>query len=90
VVDAYQGKGIGKTLLWLAAYSAIERGIRAFQMYTLGDNAKVHHLLEDLGARPVTSAGSTEEFHVPLPEDPHALEGTPAPLVLRAAAQGHL
>lgn len=90
VADAYQGKGIGKTLLWLAAYSAIERGIKAFQMYTLGDNATVHHLLEELGAHPVESAAGTQEFRVPLPEDPHALEGTPAPLVLRAAARGHL
>lgn len=90
VVDAYQGKGIGKTLLWLATYSAIERGIRAFQMYTLGDNAKVHHLLEDLGAQPVSADSGTQEFLVPLPADPHALEGTPAPLVLRAAAQGRL
>ncbi len=90
VVDDYQGKGIGKTLLWLAAYSAIERGVRAFQMYTLGDNAAVHHLLEDLGARPVSSESGTQEFHVPLPEDPNDLEGTPAPLVLRATAEGRL
>lgn len=88
VVDAFQGKGIGKTLLWLAAYSAIERGIRAFQMYTLGDNAKVLRLLEELGAHAVASESGTKEFRVPLPEDPHALEGTPAPLVLRAVAEG--
>lgn len=88
VVDAFQGRGIGKTLLWLAAYSAIERGIRAFQMYTLGDNAKVLRLLEELGAHAVASESGTKEFRVPLPEDPHALEGTPAPLVLRAVAEG--
>lgn len=88
VVDAFQGRGIGKTLLWLAAYSAIERGIRAFQMYTLGDNAKVLRLLEELGAHAVGSESGTQEFRVPLPEDPHALEGTPAPLVLRAVAEG--
>jgi GNAT superfamily N-acetyltransferase len=90
VADAYQGKGIGKTLLWLAAYSAIERGVRAFQMYTLGDNAKVQRLLEELGARPIASDSGTQEFRVPLPEDPDTLDGTPAPLVLRAAAQGRL
>ncbi len=90
VVDAYQGQGVGKTLLWLAAYTAIERGIRAFQMWTLGDNVKVKHLLEEMGAVPGRTESGTQEFRVPLPEDAHALEGTPAPLMLRAVAQGRL
>jgi len=90
VIDEFQGKGIGKTLLWLATYSAIERGVRAFQMYTLGDNSIVHHLLEDLGAHPVASESGTQEYRVPLPQDPDELEGTPAPLVLRAAAEGRI
>lgn len=88
VVDEYQGKGIGRTLLWLLAHSAIERGIRAFQVWTLGDNAPVHHLLKGLGATPVKSESGTQEFLVPLPDDPAGLEGTPAPLVLRAVARG--
>lgn len=88
VVDQMQGQGVGKTLLWLAARSAIERGIEAFQVWTLGDNGPVHHLLEDLGARPVRSASGTQEYLVPLPKDPDALDGTPAPLVLRAVAEG--
>lgn len=88
VVDEMQGMGIGKTLLWLAGRSAIERGIRAFQVWTLGDNRPVHHLLEDIGARPVQSSAGTQEFLVPLPDDPESLDGTPAPLVLRAVAEG--
>jgi GNAT superfamily N-acetyltransferase len=88
VVDGMQKLGIGKTLLWLAARSAIERGIKAFQVWTLGDNGPVHHLLEGLGARPVQSSSGTQEFLVPLPDDPEDLDGTPAPLVLRAVAEG--
>jgi GNAT superfamily N-acetyltransferase len=88
VVDSMQNNGVGKTLLWLAARSAIERGIKAFQVWTLGDNRTVHHLLEGLGASPVASESGTQEFLVPLPEDADALTGTPAPLVLRAVAQG--
>lgn len=90
VVDGMQNNGIGRTLLWLAARSAIERGIRAFQVWTLGDNRTVHHLLEGLGATPVTSEMGTREFRVPLPNDPDALDGTPAPLVLRAVAEGRV
>lgn len=88
VVDSMQNNGVGKTLLWLAARSAIERGIKAFQVWTLGDNRPVHHLLEGLGAAPVSSESGTQEFLVPLPEDADALAGSPAPLVLRAVAQG--
>ena len=90
VVDEMQNNGVGRTLLWLAARSAIERGIKAFQVWTLGDNRAVHHLLEGLGATPVTSESGTQEFLVPLPDDPDALDGTPAPLVLRAVAEGRV
>ena len=90
VIDAYQGQGIGKTLLWLAARSAIERGIRCFQLWTMGENEKAHRILEDLGARRGRMESGTQEFLVPLPERPEDLEGTPAPLVLRAVAEGRV
>ncbi|MEA2453015.1 MAG: hypothetical protein QOG04_1725 [Actinomycetota bacterium] len=90
VVDQMQNNGVGQTLLWLAARSAIERGIKAFQVWTLGDNRPVHHLLEGLGAQPVASEAGTQEFLVPLPDDPDDLDGTPAPLVLRAVAEGRV
>ena len=88
VVDEMQGNGLGRTLLWLAARSAIQRGIRAFQVWTLGDNHPVQHLLKGLGAEPVSSSMGSQEFLVPLPDDPDTLDGTPAPLVLRAVAEG--
>ena len=90
VIDAYQGQGIGKTLLWLAARSAIERGIRCFQFWTMAENEKAHRILEDLGARPGRVESGTQDFLVPLPERPEDLEGSPAPLVLRAVAEGRV
>jgi GNAT superfamily N-acetyltransferase len=88
VVDEMQNNGLGRTLLWLAARSAIERGIKAFQVWTLGDNHPIQHLLRSLGAQAVSSSMGSQEFLVPLPDDPDALDGTPAPLVLRAVAEG--
>lgn len=90
VIDAYQGLGIGKTLLWLAAYSAIERGIRCFQVWTMGDNAPVARMMKAFGAVPGRAEGGIQEFRVPLPPSAVDLEGTPAPLVLRAVAAGRL
>ena len=90
VIDEFHRQGIGKTLLWLAAHSAIERGIKRFHVWTLGDNAKVQRLLEDLGALPGRVDSGVTEFLVPLPGDPDELDGTPAPLVLRAVAEGRV
>jgi hypothetical protein len=90
VVDEFHGQGIGKTLLWLAAHSAIERGVKRFRVWTLGDNVKVQHLLEDLGAQPGRIDAGVTEYLVPLPDDPESLDGTPAPLVLRAVAAGRV
>lgn len=90
VADDLQGKGIGKTLLWLAARTAIERGVRAFQVWTIGDNNKVHALLEELGAQPAGTDSGVQEYRIPLPSTPEELDGTPAPLVLRAVAEGRL
>lgn len=90
VIDEFHGQGIGKTLLWLAAHSAIERGIKRFRVWTLGDNSKVQRLLEELGALPGRVDSGVTEYLVPLPDDPHDLDGTPAPLVLRAVAEGRV
>ena len=90
VTDEFHGQGIGKTLLWLTAHSAIERGIKRFRVWTLGDNLKVQNLLADLGAVPGRIDSGVTEFLVPLPDDPADLDGTPAPLVLRAVAEGRV
>jgi len=88
VVDAYHHQGIGRTLLWLLARSAIDNGVRAFRAWTLGENQPMMGLLHELGARPVRWEGGVLELTVPLPADPDELDVTPAPLILREVARG--
>jgi GNAT superfamily N-acetyltransferase len=90
VIDSYQNRGIGKTLLHLAARSAIERGIEAFRVYALGENRAILELLAELGARPGKWDGGVLELTVPLPDRPEDLPQTPAPLILKASAEGRL
>lgn len=90
VIDDFQGRGIGKTLLWLLARSAIQHGIRAFRAWTLGDNKAMLQLLEDFGAKPGRWESGVLEVIVPLPADVADLDATPAPLMLKAAAAGDL
>lgn len=90
VVDEYQERGIGSTLLYLAARSALERGVRAFRVYTLGDNHRVMELLSALGAIPGAWDGGVLELTVPLPSSLEAIEKSAPHLILRAAAEGAL
>ena len=90
VIDDYQGKGIGSTLLYLAARSALERGVRAFRVYTLGDNHRVMEILDSLGALPGGWDGGVLELTVPLPASLEQLETSAPHMILRAAAEGAL
>ncbi len=90
VLDDYHNRGIGKTLLWLMARSAIEHGIRSFRAWTLGENHPMLELLKAMGARPGRWESGVLELVVPLPNDVKDLERSPAPLVLKAAAAGHI
>ena len=90
VGDDYQHRGIGKALLWLMARSAIERGVRAFRVWALGDNRPVIEMLRDAGAPMGEWQSGVMEVTVPLPETVDELERTPAPKILRAAAGGRL
>jgi GNAT superfamily N-acetyltransferase len=47
VVDAYQGRGIGRTLLARLATAALERGIAFFRGLVLVDNDPMLHLLRE-------------------------------------------
>jgi GNAT superfamily N-acetyltransferase len=88
VVDALHHRGIGSTLLWLMARSAIQHGIEAFRAWALGENRAVLDLLHQMGARPGRWDSGVLEVIVPLPADVADLEATAAPLVLKAAASG--
>jgi adenylate cyclase len=88
VADWLHGRGVGKTLLWLLAHSAIEHGVRAFRAWTLGENEPMLGMLKEFGAEMGRWEAGVMEVTVPLPARIEGLEETPAPLVLRAAAQG--
>lgn len=90
VIDSFHHRGIGRALLWILAKTAIERGVKAFRAWTLGDNAPMLELLHDLGAKAGRWDGGVLEMTVPLPLDPEALADSPAPLVLRAVAEGRV
>ena len=90
VLDDFHNMGIGKTLLWLMARSAIQHGITAFRAWTLGDNSPMLEMLKDFGAQPGRWEMGVLEVIVPLPADIEKLDETPAPLVLKAAASGAL
>lgn len=90
VIDSFHHQGVGRTLLWLLARSAIERDVKFFRAWTLGDNKPMLDLLQSMGARPGRWEEGILELTVPLPADPDALYETPAPLILRAVAQGQL
>jgi hypothetical protein len=90
VADYLHNQGIGRTLLWLMARSAIDHGVKAFRAWTLGENHPMLQVLHDMGAKSGRWEGGVLELIVPLPDDPDALEETPAPLVLKATAAGVL
>lgn len=90
VVDSLHGMGIGTTLLHLLGRAAVERGVKRFKAWVLGDNLTIQRLLREMGARPGRWEAGTLEMTVPLPDDPDAIEATPAPLILKAVAEGRL
>jgi GNAT superfamily N-acetyltransferase len=90
VIDDYQGRGIGTTLLYLAARSGLERGIRAFRVYAKGDNHRVMELLDSLGAIPGEWEGGILEMTVPLPSSLEELDRSAPHMLLRAVACGEL
>jgi GNAT superfamily N-acetyltransferase len=90
VIDSFQDQGIGSTLLWLAARSAIDRGVKAFRVWVQGENTPALKMLHDFGVVPHDWDQGVAEIDIPLPPDADDLDGTPATLVLRAAATGRL
>lgn len=68
-------------------FEAIAR-VKCFKSWVLGENRTIQQLLMDMGARPGRWEAGTLEMTVPIPEDPDALEATPAPLILKTVAEG--
>jgi len=90
VLDSFHNQGIGSTLLWLAAHSAIEHGVKAFRVWVQGENLPALKMLKDFGVVPHSWDSGVAEIDIPLPSSADELEGTLAPLVLRAAATGEI
>jgi len=90
VADEYHRRGIGRALLRLMARSAIERGVRRFRADVLSENEAMLHVFQQVGAELHHKEGAVIEAIVPLPASIEELEHTPAPKILRAAADGRL
>lgn len=90
VVDDYQGQGLGSTLLWLLALSAIEQGVKALRVWVQGENVAVLNMLADFGVVPKRWESGISEVDIPLPADPDDLDKTPAKILLRKVASGEV
>jgi RimJ/RimL family protein N-acetyltransferase len=96
VVDAWQGRGLGRLLLQRLLMAAAERGIRRIRCHLLADNARMHQLIQHLAAGAAfTYDGEMMTCEFPIPEaiDAHPLErhtDAAAPLfnLLRLIAEG--
>ncbi|HXA42223.1 MAG TPA: GNAT family protein [Candidatus Solibacter sp.] len=90
VADDYQGQGLGSALLVLLARSAIERGVRRFTLEVLGENEPMMQLMQHVGAVIDKREAGVVFMHVPLPATVEELDATPAPAILKAAAEGRI
>lgn len=88
VIDSYQGLGVGTALLLLLAGSAIQRGVKRFVMFVLGENEPMMGLLHQAGAVSQGSEGGVVRMSVPLPATVEELEESAAPRIMRVAAEG--
>jgi GNAT superfamily N-acetyltransferase len=92
VIDAWQGRGIGRLLLERLVAAARERGIRYFRVQCLPGNVAVRSALEMACPRvPVREEGGTLVAEIPLPDvgAPPAAAHERGPLqdLLRAVAR---
>jgi GNAT superfamily N-acetyltransferase len=90
VVDAWHNRGIGRALLFIIGKAAVERGIRQFRVWILGQNSPVLTLMNDFGAKSGRWESGVLEMTVPLPADPVEFDSSIAPQILKAAARGEI
>jgi RimJ/RimL family protein N-acetyltransferase len=75
VLESWQGRGVGKTLLRRLADHARTQGITRFTALMLADNQPMRQLLADLGAiRVLSTEAGTVELAVDLPDGPRAAD----------------
>ncbi|MFN2464575.1 MAG: N-acetyltransferase family protein [Candidatus Dormibacteria bacterium] len=90
VIDDFQGRGLGRAILVVMVRDAIEKGIRRFRMFVLGENQAMMGLLHEAGAAPDGVHDGLFKMHVDLPERAEELEYSAAPRILKVAAEGRL
>nr|WP_240808051.1 GNAT family N-acetyltransferase [Polyangium spumosum] len=87
VIDAYQGKGLGRILLDVISRAARERGIRVFRSTVLVSNAPMRRLLDEAGGIVRSDDGETIVVDTPLEEPRPSWSDLAIFRVLRAAAE---
>jgi GNAT superfamily N-acetyltransferase len=87
VIDAYQGKGLGRILLDAISNAARERGIRVFRSTVLVSNTPMRHILDEAGGLVHRDEGDTIVIDVPLGDPRPRWSDLPIFRVLRAAAE---
>jgi RimJ/RimL family protein N-acetyltransferase len=90
VVDAEQGKGLGRALLRVLTEVAIKNGVKRFTLAVLSENVKMMALMHEAGAISDGVQGGVDQMHVDLPGSVEDADTTAAPRVLRVAASGLL
>jgi GNAT superfamily N-acetyltransferase len=66
VVDEFQGKGVGRTLIYVAAQDARSKGVKAFRAWVRGENRATLHMLETMAAAAGRWEDGVLEITVPL------------------------
>lgn len=90
VLDAYQGRGLGSTLLEVLAAAAVERGITTFRAYVLGENRAVLRMLESLGPTCTSQQDDVYQVDVSLTGTEPAAPTSAAGRVVRAITRNEL
>jgi GNAT superfamily N-acetyltransferase len=90
VLDEFQGRGVGTTLLRVLAASAIENGVRTFRNYVLAENEEMLEVFDLLGAQRKELEPGVLQVDVALPDDPSLLPAPGISAIFREVARGLL
>jgi len=87
VIDADQGKGLGRMLLKALTEAARERGITMFRAAVLAENEPMRRILDEAGAVIRKDEGDTLIADVPIEAGPEGWRDWPVFRLLRVAAE---